>query len=89
MNLDIREIDRCFYAEHLKDFLPRNIIDIHTHVYLKETANSGSVADKRLVSWTSLVAEDNPVEDLLQILPACCLPWEYNLQRQLQCRGKV
>jgi predicted TIM-barrel fold metal-dependent hydrolase len=84
MNLDIREIDRCFYAEHLKDFLPRNIIDIHTHVYLKETANSGSVADKRLVSWTSLVAEDNPVEDLLetyrlmfpgkQVLP-CVFPW--------------
>ncbi len=84
MKIDVRDIDRCFYAEHLKDFLPRTIIDIHTHVYTKEIANSGIAADRRLVTWTSLVAEDNPVGDLLEtyklmlpgkeVLP-CVFPW--------------
>ncbi len=84
MKLDVREIDRGFYAEHLKEFLPRKIIDIHTHVFLKQAANHAVTSDRRLVSWTSLVAEENPVEDILetyrlmlpgkQVLP-CVFPW--------------
>jgi predicted TIM-barrel fold metal-dependent hydrolase len=66
MNLDITEIDQRYYQEHLQEFLPERIIDIHTHVYIKEITGAAIVQDKRLVSWPSLVAEENPVEDLLE-----------------------
>jgi len=84
MNFEIKNIDKCCYQEHLKDFLPENIIDIHTHVYKKEITGSTAVQDKRLVSWTSLVAEDNPIEDLLETykrmfpgkkVTPCIFPW--------------
>lgn len=65
MNLEIRDSDKLYYEEHLKAFLPAQIIDIHTHVYVKEIAGAAPAQDKRLVSWPSLVAEDNPIEDLL------------------------
>lgn len=84
MNLEIKDVDKCYYKEHLEDFLPENIIDIHTHVYIKEIIGTSAVQDKRLVSWTSLVAEDNPIEDLMQsyslmfpgkkVVP-CVFPW--------------
>ncbi len=84
MKLEIREIDRRFYAEHLKEFLPRKIIDIHTHVFVKQVDNHAATSVRRLVSWTSLVADENPIEDLLkthrlmlpgkQVLP-CVFPW--------------
>lgn len=84
MKLEIREIDRRTYDEHLRDFLPGQIIDIHTHVYVREITGMAISQDKRLVSWTALVAADNPVEDLLEtyrlMLPGkrvipCVFPW--------------
>lgn len=84
MNLDITDVDRRYYREHLQEFLPEHIIDIHTHVYIKEITGSAEVQDKRLVAWTSLVAEDNPIEDLLEsyqlMFPGkkvtpCIFPW--------------
>ncbi|MCP4312399.1 MAG: amidohydrolase family protein [Bacteroidetes bacterium] len=90
MNLEIKDVDKRFYKEHLEDFLPENIIDIHTHVYIKEITGTAAVQDKRLVSWTSLVAEDNPIEDLLEcyrlMIPGkkvvpCLFPWVEPLQK--------
>ncbi len=84
MNLEIKDVDKYYYKEYLEDFLPGTIIDIHTHVYIKEITGTAAVQDKRLVSWTSLVAEDNPVEDLMEsyrlmfpgkkVIP-CVFPW--------------
>jgi len=84
INLEIKEVDKCYYKEHLEDFLPENIIDIHTHVYIKEITGTAAIQDKRVVSWPSLVAEDNPIEDLIQsysmmfpgkkVVP-CIFPW--------------
>jgi hypothetical protein len=34
MLFDIKEVDKKFYCERLRDFLPEKIIDIHTHVWL-------------------------------------------------------
>ena len=64
---EVKELDRRIYEEELKDFLPEKMIDIHTHVWLKALRppmplSPGEV--KRTVTWPSLVAEDNSVEDL-------------------------
>ncbi len=59
---DVLEVDRKFYAERLRDFLPDNIFDTHTHVY--EQSSSISKASQASVSWPDLVASCNPVEDM-------------------------
>ena len=57
---DLTEYDKIVYEEEIDGFLPKNIIDAHTHVY--------TVASKRQktgpVYWPSRVAEDNSVEDI-------------------------
>lgn len=62
---EVKDIDRQIYEEELKDFLPDEIIDIHTHIWLDELRRQKtSTAKKRTVSWPSLVAKENSVEDL-------------------------
>lgn len=65
--VEIKDSDRRFFEERLRDFLPRDIVDIHSHVwrtadYLVRRSTRGG----RTVSWPQLVAADNPVEDLLE-----------------------
>ena len=60
----IRDIDRKVYDEELASFLPDRMIDIHTHVWLKKS--KGTRLKKRTVTWPVLVAEENPIEDLLE-----------------------
>ena len=64
---EVKEYDRQIYEEELKDFLPHQMIDIHTHIWLEslrpeKPLKPGEV--KRAVTWPSLVAKDNSVEDL-------------------------
>lgn len=64
---EVKEYDKQIYEEELKDFLPEKMIDIHTHVWLKSLRRPKPLAPgevKRTVTWPSLVAEDNSVEDL-------------------------
>lgn len=59
--------DKKVYEEELKDFLPDKILDVHTHVYRREFFPPKPLAPgekKRTVTWPSLVARDNPIEDL-------------------------
>jgi len=65
---EIKEVDRQRYDERLRDFLPDDIIDIHTHVWRASDfpAEETSSVEPRAVTWTSLVARDNPVEDLIE-----------------------
>ena len=58
--------DKQIYEEQIRDFLPDKLIDIHTHVYIKEETPPPAVPSgkKRTVTWPSLVAKDNSVEDL-------------------------
>jgi len=59
--------DRLIYESELKDFLPEKIFDVHTHVYLKEHLAKPAPGEvKRTVTWPSLVAEDDSVEDLIE-----------------------
>ena len=62
---EVTAYDKKVYEEELKDFLPDKMLDIHTHVRLSKNnppKKPGEV--KRTVTWPSLVAKDNPIEDL-------------------------
>lgn len=63
MNFGYKSSDRVFYEEKLADFLPREIIDVHTHVWL-ERFRVTAAQTERGVSWPSRVAADNSYEDL-------------------------
>ncbi len=56
--------DRRIYEEQLKDFLPEKILDVHAHVWLDHLRVQDPTAPKRTVSWTRLVALDDPIEHL-------------------------
>ncbi len=59
-------MDRQIYEDELRDFLPDSIIDIHTHSWLDEFMDGGEEDEKRAVTWPSLVAKDNSIEDLFE-----------------------
>lgn len=64
---EVKDIDRKIYETELRDFLPEKMIDIHTHVWLSslrppKPLKPGEV--KRTVTWPSLVASENSIEDL-------------------------
>lgn len=65
--VEIKEVDRRFYDERLRDFLPEKLIDVHTHIWRAADYPSGKgLASERTVSWPSRVAAENPIEDLLK-----------------------
>ena len=66
MLFENNQYDQKVYAEEIKDFLPDNIIDIHTHVWKDENRVKVSADDIRSVTWTDLVAKDDPIEDLME-----------------------
>ena len=57
----LTDYDKKVYEE-LGDFLPKNIVDSHTHVYLKEFNKEKDGPGY----WPSRVAEDCSIEDLVQ-----------------------
>lgn len=61
---EVRQVDKRYYEERLKDFLPQRIIDIHTHVWLDAYRAKKNEAPSRVVTWPARVTLDNPVEDL-------------------------
>jgi len=63
---EVKEVDRLFYEQKLKDFLPERIIDIHTHVWLEHFVAPVNPSDLRAVTWPWLVASSNSIEDLLE-----------------------
>jgi len=59
--------DRKIYEEELRDFLPENIFDVHCHLNLechKAPVVLKPGEKKRTVTWPSLVAKQNSIEDL-------------------------
>jgi len=59
--------DRRIYEEELKDFLPDKIFDVHCHIALREHKKPAPLKPgevKRTVTWPSLVAKQNSIEDL-------------------------
>jgi len=62
--VEINDVDRRVYDEELREFLPEKMIDIHTHVWLDRLKKN--VKRDRVVTWPSLVAKENPIEDHLK-----------------------
>lgn len=63
---ELKDVDKKFYEQKLQAFLPDRIIDIHTHVWLDQIRLTSSAAPVRAVTWPSLVAKDNSIEDLFE-----------------------
>jgi uncharacterized protein len=63
---EVKDVDSRFYREKLQDFLPDQLIDVHTHVWKAEHQKIGPEAFSRVVSWPARVAKDNSVEDLVE-----------------------
>ena len=59
-------VDRALYTERLASFLPDDIVDVHTHVWRAGDIGADDSNKGRAVSWPSLVARDNPYEDLVE-----------------------
>jgi uncharacterized protein len=62
---EVKDVDRRFYQEHLAGFLPKKMLDIHTHIWLK-AFRVEMPTESRGQSWPRRVAEDNSIEDLLE-----------------------
>ena len=62
---EVTAYDKKVYEEQLKDFLPDKMLDIHTHVRLKSNDPAPlPTAKPKPLRWPSMVAGDNPIEDL-------------------------
>lgn len=59
--------DSRIYEEELRDFLPKNLFDVHAHIGKPEFSPAVPTdpnAEKRTVTWPGLVAKTYSVEDL-------------------------
>ena len=57
--------DRRIYEEELRDFLPQRLFDVHAHLNLEfHTPAPDPNEEKRTVTWPSMVAKQNSIEDL-------------------------
>lgn len=61
---ELTNYDKKVYIEELSDFLPKNIVDSHVHVY--RTIDNYPREKGAKVYWPSKVAEDNSIEDAIQ-----------------------
>ena len=57
--------DQMRYRDQIAPLLPRQILDIHTHVWKKSIARPERMKGQGNVSWTAYVADDQSMEDLL------------------------
>lgn len=60
---EVKAVDKKVYNEKIKEFLPDKIIDIHTHIWLREFKKK---LMQKVVKWPSRVAQENPVEHLME-----------------------
>lgn len=54
---EYNDVDRAFWAEHLKDFLPHKIIDAHTHVWYGDLRREEMTEEKRRQYWVNELVE--------------------------------
>ena len=59
---NLTEYDKKVYQEEINEFLPKNIVDMHTHVYTTDVCKP----TKGPVYWPARVAVDNSIEDIVQ-----------------------
>ena len=63
---EYNRVDRSYYEHEIEGFLPERVIDAHTHVYSLRFRDPSyrEKQEERSQVWPSLVAGDNPIEDL-------------------------
>ena len=61
-NLMINDYDRLVYEKELKDFLPEQMIDFHTHIGQRKFERAGKANGGS--TWTELLSEELLAEDL-------------------------
>ena len=66
--VEVKEVDRQHYTGWVQDFLPDELVDIHTHIWrASDFPPSTTAADEaRTVTWPARVARENPIEHLLE-----------------------
>ena len=62
----VTDVDRRFYEDRLRAFLPERMIDVHTHVWLARFRAAQAAEPLRAVTWPGRVARDNSIEDLIE-----------------------
>ena len=60
-----KKVDQDVYQHKIRDLLPENIIDIHTHIWSNNLPKNKTPCLSGLAHWPSLVAKENQVEDLI------------------------
>lgn len=65
-NLKINDYDRLVYENELKDFLPTEFIDFHTHIHKASFDSFGNHNGGS--SWTDMVADEMTAENLVEAL---------------------
>ena len=68
LKIEMKDVDRRRYEENIREFLPGRIWDVHTHICEEERGEEPQAAKPfggRLVTWSSRVAQANPIEHLL------------------------
>jgi predicted TIM-barrel fold metal-dependent hydrolase len=66
MLFEVKEIDKKFYRERVRDFLPGKIIDIHTHIWLDCMVSDFAKKQPDIAMWPFRIARDNSIEDLIE-----------------------
>ena len=61
---EMKDVDRRFYEERVRDFIPGRVVDAHVHVWLdKFCVRAGEPL--RAVTWPGRVANEQSVEELV------------------------
>lgn len=63
---EVTDYDKRVWEEELRDFLPDKMIDVHAHVYKKEFFEGDNTRRAGMITWSSTVASENPIEDLIE-----------------------
>lgn len=61
---ELTDYDKKVYEEELNEFLPKNIVDMHTHVYTLDCRKPRKPGAR--IYWPARVAQDNSIEDITQ-----------------------
>ena len=55
---EIKPVDRDFYESQIREFLPRRIIDVHSHVWTGGRAADTDAKAGRVAAWPARVAAE-------------------------------
>ena len=66
--IEVKEVDRQHYRGWVGDFLPDELVDIHTHIWRARDFPpvTTTVGEQRTVTWPARVARENPIEHLME-----------------------